>query len=52
MTRPEPPIYGSCENWDFIVGKKPALSSPEIGKLLTLTTNSEHRNAQDFYIFM
>jgi hypothetical protein len=34
MTRPEPTIYGNCESWDFIVGKKPALNSLEIGKLL------------------
>jgi hypothetical protein len=41
MTRPEPTIYGNCESWDFIVGKKPALNSLEIGKLLILATGSE-----------
>jgi len=24
MTRPEPTIYGNCDSWDFIVGRKPA----------------------------
>jgi hypothetical protein len=23
-TRPEPTIYGNCDSWSFIVGKKPA----------------------------
>ncbi|WP_287965587.1 hypothetical protein [Diaphorobacter sp.] len=23
-TRPEPTIFGNCDGWDFIVGKKPA----------------------------
>ena len=23
MTRPEPTIYGNCDSWDFIVGRKP-----------------------------
>jgi hypothetical protein len=22
-TRPEPTIYGNCDSWNFIVGKKP-----------------------------
>ncbi|KAB2905219.1 MAG: hypothetical protein F9K35_02020 [Burkholderiaceae bacterium] len=27
-TRPEPTIYGNCDSWSFIVGKKPATGSP------------------------
>ena len=23
MTRPEPTIYGNCDSWDLIVGRKP-----------------------------
>ena len=23
MTRPEPTIYGNCDSWNFIVGRKP-----------------------------
>jgi hypothetical protein len=23
VTRPEPTIYGNCDSWSFIVGKKP-----------------------------
>lgn len=52
MTRPEPTIYGNCESWDFIVGKKPALNSPKIGKLLTLTTGSESLGHKVFYNFI
>ena len=28
MTRPEPTIYGNCDSWDFIVGKKLKTVSP------------------------
>ncbi len=27
VTRPEPTIYGNCDSWDFIVGKKPGAYS-------------------------
>jgi hypothetical protein len=29
-TRPEPTIYGNCDSWNFIVGKKPCAYSPKI----------------------
>jgi hypothetical protein len=29
QTRPEPTIYGNCDSWSFIVGKKPRTYSPE-----------------------
>ncbi len=28
MTRPQPTIYGNCDSWNFIVGKKPGRLSP------------------------
>ena len=28
MTRPEPTIYGNCDSWEFIVGKKASGQSP------------------------
>ncbi len=28
MTRPEPTIYGNCDSWDFIVGRKPRGNTP------------------------
>jgi len=28
MTRPEPTIYGNCDSWEFIVGKKAVAQSP------------------------
>ena len=28
MTRPEPTIYGNCDSWRFIVGKKVLAQSP------------------------
>jgi hypothetical protein len=28
MTRPEPTIYGNCDSWGFIVGKKAVAQSP------------------------
>jgi len=27
VTRPEPTIYGNCDSWNFIVGKKPGAYS-------------------------
>ncbi|MEY4676300.1 MAG: hypothetical protein RLZZ470_807 [Pseudomonadota bacterium] len=29
MTRPEPTIYGNCDSWDLIVGRKPLASMPK-----------------------
>ncbi|MEN9688119.1 MAG: hypothetical protein RI998_116 [Pseudomonadota bacterium] len=29
MTRPEPTIYGNCDSWDLIVGRKPDADSPK-----------------------
>jgi len=29
MTRPEPTIYGNCDSWGFIVGKKTLWESPD-----------------------
>ena len=29
MTRPEPTIYGNCDSWGFIVGKKAVCESPD-----------------------
>ena len=40
VTRPEPTIYGNCDSWNFIVGKKPGTYSPPIGKQGTLQCNN------------
>jgi len=29
VTRPKPTIYGNCDSWSFIVGKKPSPYSPK-----------------------
>jgi hypothetical protein len=36
VTRPEPTIYGNCDSWDFIVGKKGAPYSPKNRKFPSL----------------
>ena len=36
MTRPEPTIYGNCDSWGFIVGKKSKTVSPHKALGLTL----------------
>jgi hypothetical protein len=36
VTRPEPTIYGNCDSWSFIVGKKPGAYSPEMGNYWSL----------------
>jgi hypothetical protein len=41
MTRPEPTIYGNCDSWNFIVGKKSKTVSPH--KALGLTLQANHR---------
>ena len=40
MTRPEPTIYGNCEGWNFIVGKKPEANSLKIPISLSLRTSN------------
>ena len=39
MTRPEPTIYGNCDSWDLIVGRKPAEVSPHPAWALPLQVN-------------
>ena len=39
MTRPEPTIYGNCDSWDFIVGKKLKTVSPHQALGHTLRVN-------------
>jgi hypothetical protein len=39
-TRPEPTIYGNCDSWSFIVGKKDSAYSAKISKKGEL----QHRN--------
>lgn len=41
MTRPEPTIYGNCDSWNFIVGKKPWTYSPKNSKQGALQCNNE-----------
>jgi hypothetical protein len=33
VTRPEPTIYGNCDSWSFIVGKKPRAYSRTGGRI-------------------
>ena len=40
MTRPEPTIYGNCDSWNFIVGKKPVMNHPAIAMSLLKTGDS------------
>ena len=40
MTRPEPTIYGNCEGWIFIVGKKPEANRPKISICLSLRVSN------------
>ena len=39
-TRPEPTIYGNCDSWSFIVGKKPRAYSRVRGRKGTLRTSN------------
>ncbi len=41
MTRPEPTIYGNCEGWIFIVGKKRETDRPKIPKCLSLRASNK-----------
>jgi hypothetical protein len=46
VTRPEPTIYGNCDSWSFIVGKKPraySAGSGLEGSLQTCNRNFIHR---------
>jgi hypothetical protein len=52
MTRPEPTIYGNCESWNFIVGKKPSLNSPKICKSLSFMTGNKRLWYKIFYNFI
>jgi hypothetical protein len=36
VTRPKPTIYGNCDSWDFIVGKKACTYSPETARTRSL----------------
>jgi hypothetical protein len=43
MTRPKPTIYGNCDSWSFIVGKKPRAYSRTDGQTGSLqASNREH----------
>ena len=45
MTRPKPTIYGNCDSWSFIVGKKPGayrLNTGQTGSLQRNNSNSIH----------
>jgi hypothetical protein len=41
-TRPEPTIYGNCDSWNFIVGKKPGAHILEMAQYRPL----RHRNTK------
>jgi hypothetical protein len=36
VTRPKPTIYGNCDSWNFIVGKKPRAYSRALGHQVPL----------------
>jgi len=42
LTRPEPTIFGNCEGWKFIVGKKPQTYSPNSGQLESLRCSNKN----------
>ena len=42
MTRPEPTIYGNCDSWDFIVGKKSLTGSTNKTPHAPLRPNNKH----------
>jgi hypothetical protein len=42
VTRPKPTIYGNCDSWSFIVGKKPRAYSREQGQRGPLLTSNKH----------
>ena len=42
MTRPEPTIYGNCERWNFIVGKKPEAKCLKIAIFMSLRASNRN----------
>ena len=42
MTRPEPTIYGNCEGWNFIVGKKPEAKCLKIAIFMSLRASNRN----------
>jgi len=42
VTRPEPTIYGNCDSWSFIVGKKPRAYSRTGGQTGSLQTSNRN----------
>jgi hypothetical protein len=42
VTRPKPTIYGNCDSWSFIVGKKPRAYSQTIGQIGSLQTSNKN----------
>jgi hypothetical protein len=42
VTRPKPTIYGNCDSWSFIVGKKPRAYSRKRGQTGALLTSNMH----------
>jgi hypothetical protein len=40
-TRPEPTIFGNCDSWNFIVGKKPCAYSRNSGSTMALHGSNE-----------
>ena len=42
MTRPKPTIYGNCDSWSFIVGKKPGAYSQSEGLKTSLQANNRN----------
>ncbi len=42
VTRPEPTIYGNCDSWNFIVGKKPRTYRPATGKIVSLQRSNKN----------
>jgi len=41
MTRPKPTIYGNCDSWSFIVGKKPRAYSQTTVQTKQLQTSNK-----------
>jgi len=42
VTRPKPTIYGNCDSWNFIVGKKPRAYSPRSPSARALQASNSH----------